>query len=137
MKIERKREMRVMIPTASMSDIAFLLLIFFMVSTVFRRGTGLRITLPTAKTTERLGKQRDLSFVWVNSAGKIAVDDNLVPDPSRLVLIYKTKIADNPALITVIKADARVQYKYVNAVMDALKEAQALRVVFATLPEEG
>ena len=137
MKIKRKKQISVSIPTASMSDIAFLLLIFFMVTTVFRKGGGLKITFPTARTTERLGKQRDLAFLWINREGKMAVDDNVVPDPGRLTLIFKTKMADNPALITVIKADANVKYGSVDKVMDALKTAGALRVVFATKPETG
>ncbi len=137
MKIKRKKEVRVSIPTASMSDIAFLLLIFFMVTTVFRRGGGLKIIVPTARTTERLGKQRDLSFLWINKDGRMAVDDNVIPDPGRLTLIFKTKVAENPALITVIKADANVRYKNVNNAIESLRDAGALRVVFATLPEIG
>ncbi len=137
MKIKRKKEVRVSIPTASMSDIAFLLLIFFMVTTVFRRGGGLKIIFPTARTTERLGKQRDLSFLWINKDGRMAVDDNVIPDPGRLTLIFKTKIAENPALITVIKADANVKYRSINNAIESLRDAGALRVVFATLPEIG
>jgi biopolymer transport protein ExbD len=137
MRIKRKKEMRVNIPTASMSDIAFLLLIFFMVTTVFRRGGGLKIIFPTARTTERLGKQRDLSFLWINKDGRMAVDDNVIPDPGRLTLIFKTKMAENPALITVIKADANVRYRSVNNAIESLRDAGALRVVFATLPEVG
>ncbi|MGC8893587.1 MAG: ExbD/TolR family protein [candidate division WOR-3 bacterium] len=137
MKIKRKKEVRVSIPTASMSDIAFLLLIFFMVTTVFRRSGGLRVIFPTARATERLGKQRDLSFLWINKDGKIAVDDNVIPDHGKLTLIFKTKIAENPGLITVIKADANVRYKSVNDAIESLRDAGALRVVFATLPEIG
>ena len=137
MKIKRKKHVNVSIPTASMSDIAFLLLIFFMVTTVFRRGGGLKITFPTARTTERLGKQRDLAFLWINREGKMAVDDNVVPDAGRLTLVFKTKMADNPSLITVIKADANVKYASIDKAMGALKTAGALRVVFATQPETG
>jgi len=136
MKIKRRVEMAANIPTASMSDIAFLLILFFMVTSTFRKGGGLKIILPTARTTERLGKQKDLAYLWINREGKMAVDDNVVPDPSRLALIFKTKMADNPALITIIKADASVKYGSIDDAMEALKTAGALRVVFATQPEE-
>ena len=57
MRMQRlKKEGKINIPTASMSDIAFLLLIFFMVSTVFRKEIGLKVTLPEARATERIVK---------------------------------------------------------------------------------
>ncbi len=132
MKLERKREMKVNIPTASMSDIAFLLLIFFMVTTVFRKEIGLKVILPTAKTTERIIKQRDLAHIYIDKDGRISVDDKIV-QPPQVTVAFKIKLSENPSTIAYIKADKRVEYKYVNEVMDALRDAQAFRVVFATL----
>lgn len=129
-RVKRKREVRVPIPTASMSDIAFLLLIFFMVATVFRRGTGLKIALPEARTTQKLGRQRDLTYLWITGNGKMALDDNFV-DPGRLALIMRTRVAETPTIVTVIKADKNVPYEYVDKAINALREAEALRVVFA------
>ncbi len=131
MRLKRKKELRAKIPTASMSDIAFLLIIFFMTVTVFRKAKGLPVQLPFAKATERILKQRDLAFIWIGKNGKVSVDDNIVP-PERVVPIFRTKVAENPALVVSIKADRNVQYKYVYKVMEALREARALRVVFAT-----
>ncbi len=136
MKVERKREMKVNIPTASMSDIAFLLLIFFMVTTVFRKEIGLKVILPTAKTTERIIKQRDLAHIYIDKDGRISVDDKIVT-PDQVKVAFKIKLSENPSTIAHIKADKRVEYKYVNDVMDALRDAQAFRVVFATVyPKE-
>jgi len=131
MRLKRRKEMKAQIPTASMSDIAFLLIIFFMTVTVFRKAKGLPVKLPFAKTTERILKQRDLAFIWIGRNGKVSVDDNIVP-PEKVALIFRTKIAENPTLIVDIKADQNVQYRYVYKVMEALREANALRVVFAT-----
>ncbi len=134
LKIKRKRQMKAMIPTASMADIAFLLLIFFMVTTVFKKDRGLRIELPTAATTERLVKQRGLSAVWVNRYGKITVDDNFVR-PKQIVPIMRRKLSEEPGLIVLIKADKNAKYGVIEDIMDALKEAQAYRVVFVTKKE--
>ncbi len=134
LRIKRKRQMKAMIPTASMADIAFLLLIFFMVTTVFKKDKGLRIELPTAATTERLVKQRGLSAVWVNRYGKITVDDNFVR-PKQIVPIMRRKIAEEPGLIVLIKSDKNAKYGVIEQIMDALKEAQAYRVVFVTKKE--
>ncbi len=134
LKIKRKRQMKAMIPTASMADIAFLLLIFFMVTTVFKKDRGLRIELPTAATTERLVKQRGLSAIWVNRYGKITVDDNFVR-PKQIVPIMRRKLSEEPGLIVLIKADKNAKYGVIEDIMDALKEAQAYRVVFVTKKE--
>lgn len=130
MRIKRRRTLKAVIPTASMSDIAFLLIIFFMTVTVFRKAKGLPVQLPYAKTTERILKQRDLAYIWISKDGKVSVDDNIV-SPKRVALIFRTKVSENPSLITSIKADKNVPYKYVHEVMEALREANALRVLFS------
>ena len=135
-RVKRKRETRVPIPTASMSDIAFLLLIFFMVATVFRRGTGLKIALPEARTTQKLGRQRDLAYLWITKNGKMSLDDNFV-DPGRLALLMRTRVAETPGVITVIKADKDAPYEYVDKAINSLREAEALRVVFAARYKGG
>jgi biopolymer transport protein ExbD len=130
LRIKRRITPKAVIPTASMSDIAFLLIIFFMTVTVFRKARGLPVQLPYAKTTERILKQRDLAYIWISKDGKVSVDDNIV-SPKRVALIFRTKVSENPSLITSIKADKNVPYKYVHEVMEALREANALRVLFS------
>lgn len=132
MRIQRlKKEGKINIPTASMSDIAFLLLIFFMVSTVFRKEIGLKVTLPEARATERIVKTRNIAHVYIDKNGRISVDDVIV-QPKDVTLRFKLKLAENPAIISHVKADKRVKYDYVDKVLEALREAKALRVVFAT-----
>ena len=126
-----KKEGKISIPTASMSDIAFLLLIFFMVSTVFRKEIGLKVTLPEARATERIVKTRNIAHVYIDKNGRISVDDVIV-QPKDVTLRFKLKLAENPAIISHVKADKRVKYNYVDKVLEALREAKALRVVFAT-----
>ncbi len=126
---------RVLIPTASMSDIATLLIIFFVLTTVFRKEVGLPVALPQADNTERILKSRDIANVYVDKEGRISVDDRLV-DPAQAALIFKTKYAENPGLIVQIKADQEAPYGRVDDIIenlrDALREAPAIRLVFAT-----
>lgn len=126
-----KKEGKVAIPTASMSDIAFLLLIFFMVSTTFRKEVGLKVLLPEARATEKLTRTRDISHIYISKDGKISVDDKLVT-PDVVKLAYARKVEEKPELIISIKADKNVKYDYVDKVIESLREAKALRVVFAT-----
>jgi biopolymer transport protein ExbD len=69
--IRRHRE-RGEIPTASTADIAFLLILFFMVTTVFRATKlNLRITIPEARSTERILMRRNISYIWVDEDQRI------------------------------------------------------------------
>ena len=131
MKIKGKKEQKVQIPTASMSDIAFLLIIFFMLTTVFRKETGLKVILPKAKMTERVLKSRDVANIYIDKEGRISVDDKLVA-PEQVKIAFKVKLMENPATLAQLKADKRVKYGTVNDVLDALRDAQAFRVIFAT-----
>uniref|UniRef100_A0A7V3KP06 Biopolymer transporter ExbD n=1 Tax=candidate division WOR-3 bacterium TaxID=2052148 RepID=A0A7V3KP06_UNCW3 len=136
MRLKQKVTTRVNIPTASMSDIAFLLLLFFLVTTKFRKEIGFKVLLPEAKATERIIKTENLSRIYINSKGQISVDDFLV-NPEGVASRFKLKVLENPGIIAYIKADKRVKYDYVDQVLEALRDAKALRVIFATEFKKG
>jgi len=136
MRLKQKVGTRVNIPTASMSDIAFLLLLFFLVSTKFRKEIGFKVLLPEARATERIIKTENLARIYINSKGQISVDDFLV-NPEGVTARFKLKVLENPGIIAYIKADKRVKYDYVDQVLEALRDAKALRVIFATEFKKG
>jgi len=119
------------IPTASQGDIAFLLIIFFMVGTTFRAAQGLKVVLPNAMSTERILKKRNTQNLWIDKTGKVSVNDNLVTIPAVTPVIGE-KITENPDLVVVLQADKDVPYGYVTDVLEALKAARALKITFAT-----
>lgn len=129
--IAKKRASQPDIPMASTSDIAFLLIIFFMVSTVFRKEAGLRITLPEAEATERILKRRNVVNVWMDEKGSTTVSDNLV-STELVTAIMAEKVIENPDLVVTLQADREVPYGSVTDVLEALKAARALKVTFAT-----
>lgn len=138
-KIARKRMMDVDIPTASTADIAFLLIIFFMVGTTFRSGKGLKLTLPAAEATERILKRRNVENVWVDKTGKLAINDNVMSLPT-VTSVMSEAVIDNPDMVVLLQADRDVAYAYVTDVLEALKDARALKVTFATayrMTEDG
>jgi biopolymer transport protein ExbD len=120
------------IPTASTADIAFLLILFFMVTTVFRATTlHLTIKLPEATSTERILIRRNISHVWVDVNSKIYIDDHVVS--SEMVGgKMAQKVWDNPELNTVLKVDETVRFGVVDGILDQLKEAKAFRITFAS-----
>jgi biopolymer transport protein ExbD len=130
-KIARKRASEPEIPTASTADIAFLLIIFFMVATTFRHGQGLKINLPLAESTERILKRRNVEDVWIDKSGKMSVSDNLVT-LATVTAIVGEKVIDNPDLVVLLQADKDVPYGFVTDVLEALKDARALKVTFGT-----
>lgn len=120
------------IPTASTADIAFLLILFFMVTTVFRATTlHLKIKLPEAKSTERILMRRNVSYIWVDNNSKIYIDDNIVTG-DLIATKMAPKIWDNPELITILNIDEAVAFGTVDLILDQLKEAKAFRITFAT-----
>jgi biopolymer transport protein ExbD len=135
-RIPVRRPAQSEIPTASTGDIAFLLIIFFLVGTTFRAAQGLKVVLPNAMSTERIVKKRNVQNLWVDKTGRISVNDNLVTVPS-VTPILAEKIVGNPDLVVVLQADKEVPYGYVTDVLEALKAARALKITFATNYEMG
>ncbi|MGC9365848.1 MAG: ExbD/TolR family protein [bacterium] len=86
MKLVKKKQPKANIPTSSMSDIAFLLIIFFMVSTVFRQERGLDVTLPTGDLADKL-QQRRIHHIYLGWSSRnindrlpiVSIDDQIYP----------------------------------------------------------
>ncbi len=131
MKFSRKSKIGSVIPTASMADIAFLLLVFFMVTTTFRVYRGLDVFLPCAEATQKIETKRNLCHIWVNTKGQISIDDMLVEVPLVYPVVLE-KLRDNPRIIISFKADKNARYGILANVMEELKRAQALRINFTT-----
>jgi biopolymer transport protein ExbD len=131
MKFKRKSSVGSVIPTSSMADIAFLLLIFFMVTTVFKIYHGLDVLLPRAEATQKIETKKHLCHIWVNTRGEVSIDDMLVKVPMVYPVVLE-KLRDNPRIIISLKADKSAQFGVLSDVMEELKRAQALRVNFAT-----
>ena len=73
-RFKKKSKIEPKIPTASMADIAFLLLIYFLATTIFKMEEGLNVHLPKAVTAERVPRE-SVSHIWIDASGKISIDD--------------------------------------------------------------
>jgi biopolymer transport protein ExbD len=113
---------------APMIDIVFLLLIFFMVTTIFREESGLPVELPRAEAGEEVNREL-VSNIYINREGQISIDDRLV-QIKHITDIIGTKISENPQLIVAFKTDTYTDYGVVSDVMEELKEVNAVRVFF-------
>ena len=136
MKFARKSRVGATVPTASMADIAFLLLVFFMVSTVFVRYRGLKVELPDAEKIEKLEMRRHVTSIWVAGNGAINIDDKMVA-LNQVGPIIHAQLTANPRLVISIKGDGRADFGVISDVIQELRKVEALRVNFATDREKG
>ena len=122
------------IPTSSMADIAFLLLIFFIVTTVFVEfRPEYPPELPKAQTVDPLKNRRNLINLWVSPAGIIQIDSSLVNLDGVAATIHR-KLQANPQAIVFIQSDERTRYGRVSDVIEELRKANALRISFSAKP---
>ncbi len=133
MAFKRSLQLSAAIPTGSMGDIVFLLLIFFMATTIFKMEEGLKITLPRAESGIRVPVE-NTTHVWVNPALEITIDDAyLTLEQVEQVLVQK--IRENPQLLVGVNIDSSVPYQQVDVVLRAMRKANALNVSFTNMLE--
>ncbi len=133
-KIQKKIKMKIGIPTASMPDIIFQLLIFFMVSTVLREYTGLKVNLPEAMKIEKLPSRRHVTTIWVDRFNNVVIDDVTVKKVTDLRTIVWNKLAEDPQLIVSLKVDKDADMGMITDIQQELRKANALRVNYSAIP---
>jgi biopolymer transport protein ExbD len=123
------------IPTSSMADVAFLLLVFFLVTTVFPKDKGLAIVLPE---TQAPVPQQNVLHLLVQTDGRVEVRRGesprgvLVPS-GEIGRIWRESVAENANLIAAVKTSPEAPYRHMIDVLDQLQEAGAQRVSLQTL----
>jgi biopolymer transport protein ExbD len=119
------------IPTASMPDIVFMLILFFMVTTVFQQYKGLAVELPSANKIEKLPGKRNVTHIWIDKQDRISIDDQLVRVKQVGKLMY-TKRVENPRIVVSLRIDRLAEMEVVSGVHQQLREADALKVNYST-----
>ena len=132
MKIERKTHTSKEISTSSMPDIIFMLLIFFMVTTVMREYEGLDVIIPRAKMIEKLESKRHTSYIWATKDGIISVDDRIININNLSGLMYN-KIAVDPKITVSLKSDEKTTMKLITDIHTQLRTANALKLSYSAL----
>ena len=131
MKFIRKTTLSSEIPTASMPDIIFMLLIFFMVTTVLREFSGLPIEIPKANRIEKLKSKRHTSHIWVSKEGLISIEDRLFNIENVRNIIYDKRVAD-PQIVISLKADESARMGLISGIHNELRKADALKLNYST-----
>lgn len=126
------------IPSSSMADIAFLLLVFFMVTTVFRTSKARPIEWPRAEAAEKVKeKKKNILSLWLETDGSVYLNDMLVPMEEVDLRVGPLYLESNQELVISIRGDRSVPYRFLNQLQDELVDAGVQKVVFATLLERS
>ena len=135
MKFSKKSKADTGIPTASMPDIIFMLLIFFMVTTVFKEFRGIPVRLPAARKIEKLPGKRNVAYIWADDRDRVSIDDKFVEIREISKLMYD-KLNDDlaPLRVVSLKIDGRAKMGLVTEIQEELREAggAALTVNYST-----
>ena len=117
------------IPMASLADIAFLLLIFFLVTTTIDVDRGIGLSLP-AKGEETEVRTKNITNLLINIQGEVLLDNENIAI-NEIARRIEQKIQENPNLIVSVKTDRETKYDVFIQVLDELKLAKATRISIA------
>ena len=135
MLLGKKRGKDVEIPSASLSDIVFLLLVFFLVTTSIDTEKGLDLVLPPSDSEEIKINPKNITNLLINASGQALLDGEVV-EIREISRIIRDKILDNELLIVSVKTDRETKYDVYVHVLDQLKKAEAKRISLAEPDEE-
>jgi biopolymer transport protein ExbD len=130
------------VPTTAMPDIVFMLLIFFMVTTVLREVTlQVRVELTRAENIEKIEQKRLVSYLYVgpqvlggNTYGdtRVQIDDALIDEMTFIRRIMYDKLLEQPKLIVSLRVDRESEMGIVTDVQQELRQAGTLQINYST-----
>lgn len=130
--IQKQRRPIQEINSSSMADIAFLLLVFFLVTTTISMDKGISLVLPS-EGNEMEVNRKNIVNILMNETGKVLLDDI----PTRINDIHgvvERKLAGNPNLIFSVQTHPLTKYQDYLQILDQLKEAKASKISIANPP---
>jgi len=121
------------INSSSTADIAFLLIIFFMVTTAFGTTRGLEMTLPKKQKAEEV-KTTEAVLIEIDEDGSISIDG--IPYSVEDIQPYlEPKLARNPNKFVLVKSDLSAKYQGMVSVIDELRQAGVKNISIPTQKE--
>ncbi len=134
--------------TASLPDIVFMLLFFFMVATVMRESTsGVTIKVTQADQVVKLKKKKLVSYIYAGkpsaqyiktygTEARMQLNDKFADVTEIRNFIYTeraTRLEEEvPYMITALKVDVDTNMELVNDIKKELRDVQALKLNYAT-----
>jgi biopolymer transport protein ExbD len=136
MRLKQPKRPASLIPTASMADIAFLLIVFFMITTSITVDRT-AVALPTS--LERVEVPKDAAVVAVERDGVVHFSDGAeqshVINMSDVLPAAAFVIEKNSLMWFIVKADGEAQYQFIDQVMEQLRQASVRNIAMLTQQE--
>ena len=134
MNISTKPRQKSTVSTASLPDIIFMLLIFFMVTTVMKTFDGLKVQEASAKKIEKLENRKNVIYIWQTKDGSVCVDDQTLSNIEDVSEILKFKLessADPGKMVVQFKSDQNTTMELIQQVHTECRQANALKLSYA------
>jgi len=133
------------VPTSAMPDVVFMLLIFFMVTTVLREvELKVQISYADAENIQKIEQKRLVSYIYVGperlgsdrlGETRVQIDDTLIDDMGAIRNIMYDKLMEEPRLIVSLRVDQDSEFGIITDVQQELRHAGTLRINYSTLRE--
>lgn len=134
MKINREKRRNSGVPFSTMADIAFLLLIFFMLSAIVDEEKEIPLQLPESGIME--SQTGGFLSIWVTEEGEIYFD-NKSDTLGNLPGFAEYSLAINPEIKALIIADKKVEFSRINSIMEALRSAELYNITLVSRKKGG
>ena len=115
-------------------DLAFVLLVIFIITTT-PVVNDLALKLPTASRKQK-DPPRKANYVTVDAGGALYLNKKAVSQDELLAELVQLR-ADDPDLSVIVRGDSKTKYRKILGVMDALQQANVVKVDLATEPGAG
>jgi biopolymer transport protein ExbD len=126
---KREDEMAGEIDLTPMLDVVFILLIFFIVTSVFVTEAGIDVSKPEASTAE--ARSKDLILIAISDDGQIWIDGEQL-DPRFIRSRFERRLAETPNASVVIQGDRAAQNEHVMTILRAARDANIAAVSIST-----
>ena len=133
------------VPTSAMPDVVFMLLIFFMVTTVLREvELKVQIDYTQAENIEKIEQKRLVSYIYIGperlgptevGESKVQIDDAIFDDINAIRTIMYDKLMEQPRLIVSLRVDRDSEFGLITDVTQELRHAGTLRINYSTKRE--
>lgn len=129
MLVEKRTLRESVIPSSSMADIAFLLLLFFLVTTTINTDKGIPLVLPPPGQTLEVPK-KNICNLLINDVGEVLLANEPIQIPN-IQAEVEQRLQENDKLIVSVKTGRATPYYKFIEVLDQLKLANATRISIA------
>ena len=125
------------IPTSSMADIAFLLIIFFMLTAVFTANQGIQFQYPEDDPNDPDVEPEEAIHIKIEGEGRFQIDKNPTSSLAEIGGYVQGKMKQSPGKPVIIECDPDVPYFVMIDVFDLLKQLEVKNIAVPTKSERA